>query len=208
MAKKNSYRKKAQKKQFLDGITVEQAKGSYKKAGLKTGRDAIISVVGGGLAGAVLGRASLLAGLAVTGVGHFMGSESAASFGVGMMASGSYQTIAALSGTEQEGFEGVKERVLAFKDDLKHRLFLDKLFPASEKKTEQDQGTNGMGEVQYFTYPNGKELEGSNDLDMSALDRIERQVAESAKKYKASKEASFSGSEEEIGELDINGQIF
>ncbi|MBK7665862.1 MAG: hypothetical protein IPJ32_00105 [Sphingobacteriaceae bacterium] len=34
-----------------------------------------------------------------------------------------------------------------------------------------------MGEVQYITYPNGKELEGAFD----DLDRIERQVAESAK---------------------------
>jgi hypothetical protein len=210
MAKKNSYQKKAQKKQFLDGISVEQAKGDYKKSALKTGRDILLSAVGGGLAGAVLGRASLLAGIAVTGVGHYMGSDGTASFGVGMMASGSYQAIAGLSGAEQDGFEGVKERVLAFKDDIKHRLFLDKLFPATAKKTEkeEDKGTNGMGDVQYFTYPNGKELEGAEDIDLSALDRIEKQVEASAKKYKAAKEESFSGSEEANGMMDINEQNF
>jgi hypothetical protein len=202
MAKKNSYQKKALKKQLLDGITVEQAKGDFKKAGLKTGRDILIGAVGGGLAGAALGRSSLLVGIAVTGVAHYMGSEGAASFGVGMMASGSYQALASLSGTEQEGFEGVKERVIAFKDDIKHRLFLDKILPAAAKKTEKEEGTNGVDEVQYFTYPNGKELEGANDFDLSALDRIEKQVEASAKKYQAAKAETFSGhEEEEMGNL-------
>ncbi len=222
MAKKNSYEKKAIKKHILDGITAEQAKGDIKKSGLKTGRDILIGALGGGLAGAVIGRSSLLVGIAVTGIGHYMGSDGAASFGVGMMASGSYQTLAgAMNGTEQEGFEGVKERLTTFKEDIKHRLFLDKLFPAATKTvaaktetaTETEQATNGMGEVQYFTYPNGKELEGAGDIDLSALDKLEKRVEESAKKYEAVKEAtkqeSMSGGQEnEIGKLDVNEQNF
>jgi hypothetical protein len=213
MAKKNSYEKKAIKKHILDGITAEQAKGDIKKSGMKTGRDILIGAIGGGLAGAVIGRSSFLVGIAVTGIGHYMGSDGAASFGVGMMASGGYQAVAgAMSGTEQEGFEGVKERIDSFKEEFKRKLFLDKLLPAKKKEetksgTENEQGTNGMGEVQYFTYPNsnGKELEGAGDIDLSALDKLEKRVEESAKKYEAKKQESMSGGQEyQVGALDLN----
>ncbi len=221
MAKKNSYHKKAIKKQMLDGISAEQAKGDLKKSGLQTGRDILIGAIGGGLAGAAIGRSSFLVGIAVTGIGHYMGSNGAASFGVGLMASGGYQAVAgAVNGTEQEGFEGVKERISAFTDEFKKKLFIDKLIhPAAKKEdaktgTENEQGTNGMGDVQYFTYPNsGKELEGAEDIDLSALDKLEQRVAASAKKYEAAKaaanqESMSGGQEDEIGMLDVSEQNF
>ena len=58
MKKKNSYEKKAQKKQLLDGVAAEHAKGDIKKSALETGRDILVGAIGGGLAGAVLGRSS------------------------------------------------------------------------------------------------------------------------------------------------------
>lgn len=210
MKKKNSYEKKAQKKHLLDGVAAEHAKGDIKKSALETGRDILVGAIGGGLAGAVLGRSSFLVGIAVTGVGHYMGSNGAAAFGVGMMASGGYQAVAgAMNGTEKEGFEGVKDRMAAFKEEFKRKLFLDKIIKSKKKEDDKsEEGTNGMGEVQYFTYPNGKELEGAAD-HLNVLDRIEKQVEESAKKFEAKQ--SVSGGlqgEEEIGSLNVSEQNF
>jgi hypothetical protein len=218
--KKNSYEKKAHKKFMLDGLTTAETKGSFKKTALETGRDIVVGAIGGGIAGAVVGRASFLVGIVATGAGYYFGSHSAAAFGVGMMASGGSQVATqAVSGTESEGFEGIKERLTALKEDFKHRLYLDKIIKPKTTTTEtatKEETTNGMGEVQYFTYPNGKELEGANDLDMSALERIEKQVAESAKRFEAKKQESFSGNEEEsvsgneeeIGMTDFTEQNF
>lgn len=211
MAKKNSYEKKAQKKQLLEGVAQDNAKGSLKHTALETGRDILLGAVGGGLAGAVLGRSSFLVGIAITGVGHYMGSNGAASFGVGMMASGGYQAVAgAMNGTEKEGFEGVKERMSAFKDEFKRKLFLDKIIKSKKKEEEKssEEGTNGMGDVQYFTYPNSKELEGAAD-HFETLDRIEKQVAASAKAFEAKQ--SFSGTmngEEKLEMVDVQEQNF
>lgn len=187
---KNRYVKKAHQHEVLNGANP-LAKGDFKKTAIETGRDVLIGAIGGGLAGAVVGRSSFIVGIAVTGVGHYMGSNGAAAFGVGMMASGGYQAVAAMNGTERDGFEGVKDRLMAFKDEFKHKLFLDKIIKSKEE------GTNGMGEVQYITYPNGKELEGA----MDDLDRIERQVAESAKNFE--RKQSFSGGIGELGEEPI-----
>lgn len=210
MAKnKNSYEKKAQKKQLLEGVAARHAKGDLKKAALETGRDIVIGAIGGGLAGAALGRSSFLVGIAVTGVGHYMGSNGAAAFGVGLMASGGYQAVAGtINGTEKEGFEGVKERLTAFKEDFKRKLFLDKIIKAKKSEEKTDEATNGVGDVQYFTYPQ-KELEGANEntLDLSALERIEKQVADAAQKFENKQSVSGdSWTDDHIGMLDVAEQ--
>lgn len=189
---KNRYIKKAHQNEVLNGANP-LAKGDFKKTAIETGRDVLIGAIGGGLAGAVVGRSSFLVGIAVTGVGHYMGSNGAAAFGVGMMASGGYQAVAGMNGNERDGFDGIKDRMAAFKNEFKHKLFLDKIIKSKEK----EEGTNGMGEVQYITYPNGKELEGAFD----ELDRIERQVAESAKNFE--RKQSFSGGFGTLGEEPI-----
>ena len=192
---KNRYLKKANQNEVLNGANP-LAKGDFKKTAIETGRDVLIGAIGGGLAGAVVGRSSFIVGIAVTGVGHYMGSNGAAAFGVGMMASGGYQAVAgAMNGSERGGFEGVKDRMAAFKDEFKRKLFLDKIIKSKDK----EDGTNGIGEVQYITYPNGKELEGA----MDDLDRIERQVAESAKNFE--RKQSFSGG---MGALEFVDPIF
>jgi hypothetical protein len=209
MKKKNSYVKKAQKKQLLEGVAAEHAKGDLKKTAMETGRDILIGAVGGSLAGAVLGRSSFLVGIAVTGAGHYMGSNGAAAFGVGMMASGGYQAVAgAMNGTEKEGFEGVKERMSAFKEEFKRKLFLDKIIKSKKPEDEKtdEQATNGMGEVQYFNYPNSKELEGTEE-HLKTLDRIEKQVEESARKFEA-KQSVSGGLQGEMGMMDISDQNF
>ena len=201
MAKKNPYEKKAQKKELLEGIASDHAKGSIKHSALETGRDMLLGAVGGGLAGAVMGRSSFLVGIAVTGVGHFMGSGGAAAFGVGMMASGGYQAVAgAMNGTPKKGIEGVKERMTAFAGELKHKLFLDTIIkPKKTAEEKTDETTNGMGEVQYFNYP---QLSGEGDIDLSELERFEKKVADSAKSFEAKQSAAVNGT------LDVSEQNF
>jgi hypothetical protein len=169
----NSYEKKAKKKELLGFIPDT---GDVKQAAMDTGRDLLIGAIGGGLAGAILGRSSLLVGIAVTGISNYLKLKAGTSFGIGLMAAGGYQTISSVNGVTQSGFEGVKERMEAFKEDLKQKLFLDKILKT--KKTEE--AVSGVGEVQYFTYPGGNDLEGN-----AALDHIEQQIAASAEAYDA-----------------------
>ena len=172
---KNNYKKAAEKKALSgtgDGSTGEKV----KDAATELGKDIVIGVIGGGVAGAALGRLSFLVGAAVSGVGHFAKSRMASALGLGMMASGTYQAVSGMNGKPAEGLQGVKERLLALKDDMKKRIFLDKVLKAKEKTDES--GTNGLGQVQYFLYPNAEESVG--ELDMSALDTIHQQIQNNA----------------------------
>lgn len=173
MAKsKNSYQKAAQKK-ALSGTGDASTGEKMKDVATELGKDIVVGVIGGGVAGAALGRLSFLVGAAVSGVGHFAKSRLASALGLGMMASGTYQTVSGMNGKPAEGLEGVKERLLALKDDMKKRVFLDKVLKAKAPKTEEN-GTNGLGQVQYFVYPNSEESIG--ELDMSALDKFHEQI--------------------------------
>jgi len=168
MAKKkdNRYNKKAKKKNFMQHMSTGlDTKGNIKNTVLETGKDLLVGVIGGGLIGAAIGRPSLGIGALVTGVGHYANNKMATIFGVGMMASNGFQKGKGVSGLD--GLDGVKERLQAYKETFSEKLFLDKLM---SKKSET---TNGMGAVQYFTYPN----EMNNDL--AALDYIEDQITES-----------------------------
>ena len=168
MAKKNDnrYVQNAKKKTFMQHMSTGlDTKGNVKNTVLETGKDLLVGVIGGGLIGAAIGRASLGVGALVTGVGHYANNKLATIFGVGMMASNGFQKGKGVSGLD--GLDGVKERLQAYKETFSEKLFLDKL------TSKKGQATNGMGEVQYFTYPN----EMNNDL--AALDYIENQIAES-----------------------------
>ena len=165
--KKNTYKAKAKKKGFMQNISKGlETKGNVKNTVLETGKDLLVGVIGGGLIGAAIGKASLGIGALVTGVGHYSDNKLATIFGVGMMASNGFQKGKAVSGLD--GLDGVKERVMAYKETFSEKLFLDKIIP---KKAA---ATNGIGEVQYFRYPNN-ELNG----DLAALDFIENQITES-----------------------------
>lgn len=207
-ASKNKYVQKARQKTLTgtgSSTTSVETKHNLTKTTAYTGRDILFGAIGGSLAGAVLGRSSLLVGIAVTGVGHYFGSPSAAMFGVGMMASGGFQTVSsAMNGTEKEGVEGIKERFGNFKDNLKRQLFLDKIIPNKKSKEKStDETTNGMGEVQYFKHPGSEEVNGNKELDFSEANRLEQQIEHSGKQFaeKQGMQANFSGSEHD----DVNG---
>ncbi|MBI2968905.1 MAG: hypothetical protein HYY40_13980 [Bacteroidetes bacterium] len=207
--KKNSYEKAAEKESLLGAITSDlETKGDVKNTAIETLKDVVIGVVAGGVAGSAIGRASLIVGAAVTGLGHYYKSRLASVFGVGMMAANGFQkTGEQMKGTPKEGFEGViegaKERVLNFKDTFQQKLFLDKVMKKEEKKEE---GTKGVGEVQYFTYPENKELEGGKELDLTALDKIEKQIEESAEKHAEKQQGEMKGNE--MGNFDPSEQNF
>ena len=197
---KNEYARKHKKNSLLGSITAEMdTKGEVKGSVIETFKDLVIGVVGGGLIGSAIGKYSLLAGAALTGVGYYVKNKLTTTIGFGMMAANGFQKktdeVSGLDG-ETAGLEGAKERILTFKETFSQKLFLDKLI-----KKNPESGTNGVGEVQYFVYPN---LEGK-ELDMSALERLENQVAQSGMEY--SKHLQGSESTGEIGEIGEVGGI-
>lgn len=210
---KNSYAQEARKKSLLGNITKElETKGDIKNTAIETLKDVVVGAVAGGAAGSAFGRFSLIVGAAVTGLGHYYKNRLATVFGLGMMSSTGYQAgQLAMKGTPKEGLEGViegaKERVMSFKDALQEKLFLDKVLKPKEKKSES---TNGVGDVQYFTYPEDKELEGASEkeLDLTALERLERQVVESGAEFVERKQMSGNHPAQEMGEIDPSEQNY
>jgi hypothetical protein len=211
---KNSLERAAQKKSLLGEITADlETKGDLKNTGIETLKDVVIGVVAGGVAGSAIGRASLLIGAAVTGLGHYYKIRLASVFGVGMMAANGFQqTPTQLKGTPKEGLEGAlegaKERVMNFKDSFSEKLYLDKIIKPKEEKKE-DTTTKGVGEVQYFTYPENKELGESTatELDLTALDRLEKQVVKSGDEFSKKQETGMLPSND-MGEIDPSERNF
>lgn len=174
--KKSKPASKAKKAKVLAIAHQLDTKGNAKHSAIESVKDLVVGVVGGGLAGAAVGKPSLLVGFGTSLIGHYMGSSLATSFGLGMMASGGYQIgSGAVSGTSVSGLDGAKERMKAFGDNIKQRLYIDKIIKPKEAKEET---TNGMGSVQYFKYPQQNE-----ELDMGSLETIEREIARSGEQY-------------------------
>ncbi len=203
MSTKNKYEKKSRQKGLSGTPTAiaQETKGNIKSSLMETGKDLLIGVIGGGVAGAVIGRASLILGAGVTLASYYFGSREAAMFGVGMMAANGFQKMTGtVNGPEEnlEGLDGVKDRLLTFKDTFSQKLWLDKII---KKKTDA-KPTNGLGEVQYFTYPQQESLPVGEvgEIDLSALDKIEEQIKQQAQQ--TVKPVSGDLPEESIGALD------
>jgi hypothetical protein len=180
---------KNKRKRALNGTDTgsKTTAAKVKHSAIATGKDLLIGVIGGGIAGAVIGKPSLLIGAGVTGYGHFANKPSLTTFGIGMMAASGFNTG---SNTTQgvDGFsaEEVKARVMSFKDSIASKLFLDKII--KKKNSGQKEDVNGMGSVQYFTYP-----DQNKELDFSALDHLEKQIQKSGAEY----QKSIRGTEDE-----------
>lgn len=208
---KNSYERASRKKSLLGEITRDlETKGDMKNSAIETLKDVVVGVVAGGVAGSAIGRASLIIGAAVTGLGHYYKSRLASIFGVGMMAANGYQqTNTQMQGTPKDGLEGMiegaKERVMNFKDTFTQKLFLDKVLKSKEEKKEEQ--TKGVGDVQYFTYPENKELGEGKELDLTALDNLEKQIAESGASFNKKTNMGTLPAQE-MGELDPNEQNY
>ena len=171
MKKKSKYKRK----RGLHG--TDNAKGTthnVKTSAIQTGKDLLIGVIGGGIAGAVIGKPALLIGVGVTGYGHYANKPTLTTFGIGMMASSGFNS--GTNGVDGFSVEDVKTRVMNFKDSFTSKLFLDKFI---KPKTEET--ANGIGAVQYYDYP-----QENKELDLSALDRLQAQVVQSGIDYKKS----------------------
>ena len=188
--KKNRYSQKAKKKHFLSGMNEElPTKGNAKNTLLETGKDILIGVLGGGLIGAVIGKPSLAVGIITTGAGHYTDNKLIQLLGIGMMAANGFQKSGAVSGLE--GLAGVKERLQAYKESMSEKFYLDKIL---KKKG----GTNGIGELQYFSYP-GSSVNG----ELAALDDIENQLAESAMQFQ------MNGNEDlQVGIIEMEDRLY
>lgn len=170
---KNKYQRNASKKKMINHITQTlQTKGNVKNSAIETGKDLLIGVIAGGCVGAAVGRPSLLIGFITSGVGHYLDNRLLTSAGLGMMASNNFVSKSVQGIEGLEGLEGVKERLQAFKESLAEKVYLDKLKALKMGGSKQ---VNGMGEVQYFSYPQNM-LEGAND-DLALLNQIENQIA-------------------------------
>ncbi len=189
--KKNRYAKKAAKQGIMEQLNEGlDTKSNVKNTLLETGTYLLISVVGGGLIGAMIGKPAFVAGLAVTGIGHFTGNRLAALTGLGMMASNGLAGSKSVSGLE--GVDGIKERVMAFKEDLLEKTYLNKLRSiGSGSKAAAKQ----VGDLQYFNY--GNEVSGHD----AALASIENQLLESGMQFHEANNAAFAAPGEDI-ELD------
>lgn len=190
MAKQNNkYQKKATKNQILSKITQPlPTNRNITNSAIETGKDLIIGVVAGGLAGAAIGRPSLIAGILVTGAGHFIDNRLLSTFGIGMMASNGFQSKGVQGVDGMEGLEGVKERVISYKDSFLQKTYIDKVKNLAKKH----KAISGLDDVQYFSYP--ENLLGAGDFD--ALNRLENQIVNSGMQY-----AQVSG----IGDTGTNG---
>jgi hypothetical protein len=163
---KNKYAKKAERAQFLSSSNGLGTKGNVKNTLIETGKDLLVGVIAGGLAGSAIGKPSLAIGIGVTAFGHFRDSRLLSLFGIGLMAANGFQS-STVNGPD-DGMEGIKDRVMAFKDSFSQKLYLDKII---KKKTAT--AVAGIGELQYFNYAN--EVAG-----LAALSEVESQIENSA----------------------------
>ena len=187
MAKqKNNKKQQAHRQSVLSGVKMElHPEGNLKDTALITVRDILIGVVAGGAAGAAIGRSSLLVGAGVAGVGHYKKVPLVTLFGIGMMAANGFQTANnTVKGVDQDVMDGIKDRLMAYKESFQEKLYLDKIL----KKVAP---VNGIGNVQYFTYPANQAGQGTTkELDMNALDKIEAHIRQSAEDFANKKQAN------------------
>jgi hypothetical protein len=181
MSKKKSKSKSQKQSKALAILQQLDTKGDAKNSLIESLKSMVIGVVGGGIAGAAIGKPSLLVGFGTSLTGNYLKSPLLTTLGLGMMASGGYQISSTVNGAQVSGLEGAKERVKAFGENIKKQLYLDKFI-----KPKSDTGTNGIGEVKYFKYP-------TNGLDMGALNSIEEEIARSSEKHR-----QFSGQEDDV----------
>ena len=170
--KKKNRGKSSSKGGYRSILTQElDAKGSIKNTAVETGITLAVGALGAA-AGWVIGRPSLLIGIGASILGHYTNQPRIKSLAIGLIASGGSEVLSkGVSSENVNGLEGAKDRLRAFAENLKHRLYLDKII-----KPKASEATNGVGAVNYFKYPN-------TELDMGSLNDLENQIAGSADQY-------------------------
>jgi len=161
-------------------VAILKPMDTKNKLGASAGemvKSAAFGLIGTGL-GMAIGKPSLFVGMGTSLLANFLDFQPLKTASIGMMATGGYQFAKGVNGVQEEGIEGVKERLKEFGNNIKENLYLNKLF----KKKE---GTNGFGDVQYFKYPD------HGQLDMGALNDIEQEMAVSGQQFGELNAAAF-----------------
>jgi hypothetical protein len=169
-------KRKNRKKNRSKGLFGTPAGAANKKAisdTLKEGGLILLSAIAAGGAGAAVGKHSLLVGLPVTLYGIYKNNKYVTAAGLGLVLSNGFQLKKQAQPTEGvDGFDikmlatEAKDRVGTFFKNFSEKLYLPKT----------SEGTSGLGEdegVTYFINPHS-----NKELDMSAIDRIQEQIAD------------------------------
>lgn len=173
--RKSEHAKESRKEKILAITRKLETKGNHTNSAAEMTKDLIVGGVAGAVGGLAIGKSSVLLGLGTSLIGHYYESSLATSLGVGLMTSGIQQigqgTTSGTSGLN--GIDEAKERVKNFGNNFK-QFFAEKF-----KSKSKAESTNGIGSVKYFKYPQEK----TQELDMSALEHIENQIAKSGEQY-------------------------
>jgi hypothetical protein len=194
--------KKAKKKgRAGKGSLHQKAKSSFSgealTVALKDSGIHIAAGIAGGFAGAIIGRPSMLTGLAATVAGTLFKKPFVSIAGVGMMAGGVMMGSKGVNGLS--GLDGMKERVKAYADGLKHATYLDKVMQ-KKAKAPADTGTNGMG---YLGSGNAYDFETQYQQVMGLLDEGGAVYASSPYKQVAGLEYADAGSVGDISDMNF-----
>jgi hypothetical protein len=134
----------------------------------------LLAAIAAGGAGAALGKHSLLAGIPVTLVGFHKKNPYIIAAGLGLTLSNGFQnqnkttTVQGVDGFDMKQIaEQAKDRVGTFFKNFSEKLYISKAEPSATN------GLAGEEQVTYFVNP----YNNSKELDMSAIDRIQEQIA-------------------------------
>lgn len=139
----------------------------------------LLAAIAAGGAGAALGKHSLIAGIPVTLIGFHKKNAYLIAAGLGLTLSNGFQnqnkSVAPVQGVDGLDFkqiaEQAKDRVGTFFKNFSEKLYISKAEPTTETS---GLGGNGKEEqVTYFVNP----YTTAKELDMSAIDRIQEQIA-------------------------------
>lgn len=134
----------------------------------------LLAAIAAGGAGAALGKHSLLAGIPVTLVGFHKKNPYIIAAGLGLTLSNGFQNQ---NKTAVQGVDGLDIKQIA--EQAKDRVgtffknFSEKLYISKAAEPSATAGLAGEEQVTYFVNP----YNDTKELDMSAIDRIQEQIA-------------------------------
>lgn len=138
----------------------------------------ILAAIAAGGAGAALGKHSLLAGIPVTLLGFHKKNPYIIAAGLGLTLSNGFQNqnkstpVQGVDGFDMKQIaEQAKDRVGTFFKNFSEKLYISK--DAEPTITAGLAGEHSQEQVTYFVNP----YNNSKEIDMSAIDRIQEQIA-------------------------------
>ena len=180
MGKRKKNYKNGKQSNSLFGI-VQADQNTYMDTAKEGGLMLLAAIAASG-AGAAIGKHSLIAGVPLTLVGIHKKNKYLIAAGLGLTLSNGFQKQGQPTTTQGvDGFDlkqiaqDAKDRVGTFFQNFKEKLYLASPAPPT---TTEGLGEENEEQVTYFVNP----YSGSTgELDMSAIDRVQEQIAEMSK---------------------------